>query len=124
MTDMAEFEDGSFDHAIDKAAMDALMSQEGDVWNPDEDVIDKARSMCRHISRILKPGGYHFQISFQQPHFRKKHLLGWHGAAEDYVREEDASDEFDWSFRVESIGGESGCFEDFLYIMQKNIPVV
>ena len=120
MTDMKEFENRSFDQVIDKAAMDALMTQEGDVWNPEASVISKARSMCDHISRILKPGGHHFQISFQQPHFRKKYLLGWHGAAEDCIRKEDASDEFKWSFRVESIGGDGGCFEDFLYIMEKN----
>eukprot|EP00978_Attheya_sp_CCMP212_P048656 scaffold555823_cov51-Attheya_sp.AAC.1 len=34
MTDMSELEDDSFDVVIDKAAMDALMSNEKDVWNP------------------------------------------------------------------------------------------
>jgi hypothetical protein len=121
MTDMSEFSDESFDAVIDKAAMDALMTQEGDVWNPEDSVVEKARSMCRHISRILKPGGYHLQISFQQPHFRKKYLLGWHGAAEDVLRREDGSDEFRWSFRVENTGGDDGaCFQNFLYVMRTN----
>jgi hypothetical protein len=121
MTDMNEFSDESFDVVIDKAAMDALMTQEGDVWNPEDSVVEKARSMCRHISRILKPGGYHLQISFQQPHFRKKYLLGWHGAAEDVLQREDGSDEFRWSFRVENTGGDDGaCFQNFLYVMITN----
>jgi hypothetical protein len=108
------------DVVIDKAAMDALMTQEGDVWNPSDSVVVSARSMCQHISRILKKGGYHLQISFQQRHFRKKYLLGWHGATIDSIQKEDGSDEFKWSFHVDTIGGKNGCFENFLYIMKKH----
>ena len=34
MTDMSELEDESFDVVLDMAAMDALLSAEGDVWHP------------------------------------------------------------------------------------------
>jgi len=78
MTDLS-FPPSTFDVVIDKAAMDALMVNEGDVWNPDAEVVEKARSMCRGISEVLKEGGTHLHISFAQPHFRRKYLLGLHG---------------------------------------------
>lgn len=126
MTDMSELKTESFDVVIDKAAMDALMTREGDVWNPEQEVIDQSRSMCRHISRILKPeGGTHLHISFAQPHFRKKYLLGWHPKTEgeDPLTDqpEEYSLEFGWTYRVETIAGneKDGCFHHFLYTMSK-----
>jgi hypothetical protein len=125
MTDMSSLEDESFDVVIDKAAMDALLSQEGDVWNPHQSVIDQARAMCSHIARILRKGGHHLHMSFAQPHFRKKYLLGWQpkreGEKVQQPTDDRYSEEFGWSFRVETIGGDSnsGCFHHFLYIMTK-----
>jgi hypothetical protein len=131
MTDMHDLEDESFDVVVDKAAMDALLVGEGDVWNPDPTVVALARSMCRHISRILvQDGGHHLHISFAQPHFRKKYLLGWYPANNnnpkdigegdvELERDEDYSHEFGWTFRVETIQKEHGCFHHFLYIMTK-----
>jgi ubiquinone/menaquinone biosynthesis C-methylase UbiE len=75
MTDL-KYEDGVFDVVIDKAAMDALMCDEGDVWDPNPEVLAAADRMCGHISRVLKPNGLFLQISFAQPHFRRKYLLG------------------------------------------------
>lgn len=75
MTDL-KYEDGVFDVVIDKAAMDALMCDEGDVWDPNPEVLAAADRMCGHVSRVLKPNGLFFQISFAQPHFRRKYLLG------------------------------------------------
>jgi SAM-dependent methyltransferase len=66
MTDMSAFGDASFDVVIDKATTDALMTNEGDVWNPDASLISAKRSMCTHISRILRPGGHFLQISLAQ----------------------------------------------------------
>lgn len=131
MTAMTELEDETFDVVIDKAAMDALMVKEGDVWNPNEDVVQQAHSMCQHISRVLKPGGSHLHISFAQPYFRKKYLLGWHHSQQcnnkgeehenDQPRAEDYAFPYAWSFRVETIAGDDsdGCFHHFLYIMVK-----
>lgn len=126
MTDMSEFEDESFDVVIDKAAMDAFMTNEGDVWDPDESAISQARSMCQHISRILKPGGYHLHISFAQPHFRRKYLLGLHNPPSNIqIKNNDGtfSEEFQWTYHVETIRGDEndGCFHHFLYCMQKSL---
>ena len=128
MTHMNDLKDTSFDVVIDKAAMDALMTAEGDVWNPNQSVIDDSRRMCHHISRILKVGGQHLHISFAQPHFRKKYLLGLHpkttGEECVNVENKDYSDEFCWSYRVETIAGDDndGCFHHFLYILTKEEP--
>lgn len=141
MTNMSAFDSESFDIVIDKAAMDAIMTEEGDPWNPDEKVITMSRNMCEHITRVLKPGGYHLHISFAQPHFRKRYLLGLHENNQlDYKNEKleldvdeeefvatctnnglQYSKEFKWSFKTEEIGGDqsNGCFHHFLYIMQK-----
>ena len=121
MTNMNPFSNESFDVVIDKAAMDAIMTEENDVWNPDENVIHMARLMCQHISRILVPNGYHLHISFAQPHFRKKYLLGLHNQNQiESHHDDNYSKEFQWDFKVETIGNsDSGCFHHFLYIMQK-----
>ena len=130
MTHMDTLRDTSFDVVIDKAAMDALMTGEEDVWNPAQTVIDASRRMCHHISRLLKVGGHNLHISFAQPHFRKKYLLGSHPniEGEEGVTggNENYSDEFGWSYRVETIGGDNnrGCFHHFLYIMTKREKVL
>ncbi|KAG2764060.1 hypothetical protein JG687_00003082 [Phytophthora cactorum] len=77
MTKLREvFTPESFDVVIDKAAMDALMCDEGDVWSPSEAVIEQAAAMCSGITSVLVPQGTFVQISFAQPHFRKRFLLG------------------------------------------------
>uniref|UniRef100_H3GHU4 Methyltransferase domain-containing protein n=1 Tax=Phytophthora ramorum TaxID=164328 RepID=H3GHU4_PHYRM len=77
MTKLREvFSAESFDVVIDKAAMDALMCDEGDVWSPTETVIEQAAAMCSGITSVLVPQGTFLQISFAQPHFRKRFLLG------------------------------------------------
>ena len=57
-----------------QAAMDALMCDEGSVWDPAPRTRRDAAAMCRAVSRVLKPGGCFLQISFAQPHFRKRYL--------------------------------------------------
>lgn len=140
MTNMDGLDDQSFDVVIDKAAMDALISNEGNVWDPDQYVIDSCRKMCQHISRILVDGGYHLHISFSQIHFRKKYLLGQHDSpslsqsggvsdqADDEVEElieqknsEDGTEychEFGWDLKVDTLGT-GGMFDHFLYTMKK-----
>ncbi|KAI9915034.1 hypothetical protein PsorP6_007531 [Peronosclerospora sorghi] len=90
------FEAQSFDVVIDKAAMDALMCDEGDVWSPTEAVIEQAHAMCSGITSLLTPQGTFLQISFAQPHFRKRFLLG---------RGEQASfsSVYGWSFAYHNI---------------------
>mmetsp|Transcript_8307 Transcript_8307/g.12349 ORF Transcript_8307/g.12349 Transcript_8307/m.12349 type:complete len:230 (-) Transcript_8307:65-754(-) len=128
MTDLNEsvFPTNSFACVIDKAAMDALMSDEEDVWCPAQKVVDSCRKMCAGISRILQSGGYHVHISFAQPHFRKKYLLGQHPASNNApaqkFNENDDVCEFRWDLNHENIGGEHsvGCFHHFMYVMKKN----
>uniref|UniRef100_A0A7S3LKC0 Methyltransferase domain-containing protein n=1 Tax=Aplanochytrium stocchinoi TaxID=215587 RepID=A0A7S3LKC0_9STRA len=74
MTKMGGFQDCVFDYIIDKAAMDALVTDEGDPWNPSESSLNSTRNMITEVVRTLKPGGKFLQISFQQPHFRNMYL--------------------------------------------------
>ncbi|KAG0151627.1 hypothetical protein CROQUDRAFT_667878 [Cronartium quercuum f. sp. fusiforme G11] len=68
------FEDASFDVAIDKGTMDALMCSKGDVWEPSAEVIANCKKVVDEVVRILKPGGVWIYVTFGQPHFRKRHL--------------------------------------------------
>ena len=83
MTKMDGFGDGEFDVVLDKAAMDAIVTNEGDPWHPDEETVAKVSAMCREVSRVLKPKGKFVQVTFQQPHFRNLFLdrpgndFGW-----------------------------------------------
>uniref|UniRef100_A0A6T8FIE9 Methyltransferase type 11 domain-containing protein n=1 Tax=Proboscia inermis TaxID=420281 RepID=A0A6T8FIE9_9STRA len=120
------FQAEEFDVVIDKAAMDAIMTKENDVWNPSQEVVDSAWSMCSHISRVLKRNGQHIQISFAQPHFRNKYLLGQHVPTQNISAGKSTTNQpvicaFHWDCRHETVEGtnSSGCFQNFMYIMQK-----
>jgi hypothetical protein len=123
------FQEKSFDVVLDKAAMDALVAAEGDVWNPDPNVIQDARAMCEQISRVLTDQGRYLQLSLAQPHFRKKYLLGLHPSSTSSQKnkalnamtrhKEDYSDEFAWTLVYEPVQEERGCFHHYLYIMTK-----
>lgn len=73
------FPDASFDVAIDKGTMDALLAEKGDVWNPSDEVRQACREEIDEVTRVLAPGGVFLYLTFGQPHFRKPHLLrdGW-----------------------------------------------
>lgn len=55
-----EFPAGSFDVVIDKCAMDALLVDEGDPWNPKEEIKETVDKMMTGISQFrfwcLDPG--------------------------------------------------------------------
>jgi SAM-dependent methyltransferase len=116
------FDDDSFDVVIDKAALDALLSDEGDVWNPNQESIQAADQVCRSISRVLKSGGAFLQISLVQPHFRKKYLLGWYCEENVDCSDNSYSDAYHWSFQVH-VAGDTGSSQNFfghyLYVMTK-----
>lgn len=61
-----------------QAAMDALMVDKGDPWNPSPAAVEQTHRMCSEISRVLVSGGVYVQLSFEQAHFRRKLLLGEH----------------------------------------------
>lgn len=117
------FDDSSFDVVIDKAAMDALLVDEGSVWEPNSAAISSVDQMCREVSRVLSPGGVFLQISFSQPHFRTKYLMGQHvmkTVANPYSTPQGFSQLYGWTLAVEKINVEAGCLESFLYTMIKS----
>ncbi|KAH7920389.1 S-adenosyl-L-methionine-dependent methyltransferase [Leucogyrophana mollusca] len=73
--DMSLFDDASFDVAIDKGTMDAMMTSSSDVWNPPEQVVQDCIAEVKEVLRVLrKPSGLFLYITFGQPHFRRRYL--------------------------------------------------
>ena len=105
--------DINFDVIFDKAAMDALCTCEGSVWHPKRDVVEACHKMCLGVTKYLKPGGLFLQISFAQPHFRRKYLNGSHFQEGGY--------NYGWSIETRTLTAKSknACFDYFLYIMKK-----
>lgn len=92
----------SFDIALDKGTMDALMAEGkgSSVWNPGEKVVNDVRIMLKGVDRVLKVGGKLIYITFGQPHFRKQYL-----------------DEIDgWEVEVRTVGE---MFHYFVYVATK-----
>ena len=127
MTDL-KYDTGSFDVVIDKAAMDAIMVDEGDVWNPDDNVIDLVDKMCSGIDRVLHPfHGVHLQISFAQPHFRTKYLMASRQkvleecaeATSPFTAEEGPCDRYHWVCAHQTIEC-GGCLPYYLYLMKRS----
>lgn len=65
----------SWDAIIDKGTMDALMAENGSVWNPSEHVLENVRREVDGVLSLLKPGGVFLYFTFGQPHFRRPHML-------------------------------------------------
>jgi hypothetical protein len=75
MTKMSSLESDSFDYVLDKAAMDALVADEGRSWYPSESSKKSVDDMVKSSCRVLKSGAGRFSIvSFQPVHFRRRHL--------------------------------------------------
>lgn len=71
----------------------ALCTDEGDPWNPSRSVVADLDAICEGVLHVLRPMGRFLSISFQQPHFRKKYLLGAH-----------AGKQYSWDLLVKDIG--------------------
>lgn len=69
-----KFPKETFDLIFDKAAMDALLTDEKDPWNPDEETENQVLQMMESVGSVLKANGCYMQVSFQQPHFRMRYL--------------------------------------------------
>lgn len=121
MTNMT-FENSTFDVVIDKAAMDAIMVDEGDSWDPEEDVISLADNMCLSIKRVLKKQNSLFlQISFAQPHFRTKYLMGYRAEKTkvgSFEGHKGLSHRYGWNLDYKIIDSKTGALDNFLYIMK------
>jgi len=61
-----EFANESFDAAIDKGTMDALLCGDGSTQN--------VSKLCSEVSRVLVPGGRFIVISYGQPDHRMSYL--------------------------------------------------
>ncbi|KAJ3110863.1 hypothetical protein HDU96_006227 [Phlyctochytrium bullatum] len=75
------FPDASFDVVLDKATLDALLCEKGDVWNPSPAIVADAEKAVEEAWRVLKNGGKLVYITFGQPHFRRSYFerLEWAG---------------------------------------------
>ena len=113
------YPDEFFDVVLDKAAMDALMVDEGDVWYPAQSVVDSADQMCCEINRVTKKDtGVFVQISFAQPHFRSKYLMGYRKMEQEcspYESHKGYNERYNWWLTHKPIHVEGGCLNSFLY---------
>jgi SAM-dependent methyltransferase len=118
-----KFEDGSFDLVIDKAAMDAILVSEGDLWHPHAECVHTVHEVCLQTSRVLHDKGIYLQISFAQPHFRTKYLKGdlylHDETVSPYSTSLGKSEVYPWTLQYQTISMEKGCLDSFLYIMKK-----
>ena len=121
------FEDQSFDVVIDKAAMDALVVDEVDVWDPAEEVVRVVHNMCSEVRRVLKKdNGKFILISFAQPHFRTKYLMGYRFSGADvspYESHQGHSSVYDWDLSYRTINKGAGSLDSFMYLMLINPPL-
>ena len=69
-----EYPNETFDVVIDKATMDVIMTDNKDPWNPTEEVKSRGVLVMQNVYKVLKQSGLFIQISFDQPHFRKKFI--------------------------------------------------
>ncbi|OJT09777.1 hypothetical protein TRAPUB_13736 [Trametes pubescens] len=69
-----KFDDDSFDVAIDKGTMDAMMTAKADVWDPPEEVVQNCNREVNEVLRVLRKGGIFVYLTFGQPHFRRRYL--------------------------------------------------
>jgi SAM-dependent methyltransferase len=97
------FASNSFDFVLDKGTLDALITDRADKWEPEEDVYETAAIYFREIARVLNGGGIFLQISFGQPHFRRRL----------FEREE-----FHWDVQVHTLNP-THSFHFFMYECQK-----
>jgi ubiquinone/menaquinone biosynthesis C-methylase UbiE len=122
-----DFPSQSFDVVIDKAAMDALVVEEGDVWDPHTEVIQSTHKNCLETQRVLTETGTFLMISFAQPHFRTKYLMGYRAAGVEvgaFQSHQGWSEVYGWTLRFKAINKGSGCLDSFLYTMVKSAPPV
>lgn len=67
ITDMSVLDSNTFDLAVDKSTIDALLC--GD------DAFMKVAQMLKETQRVLKPGGHYFAISYGRPESRSFHFV-------------------------------------------------
>ena len=96
-----DFGGSSFDVAIDKSTLDAMLY--GSLWDPEEEVKENVTAYVDEVARVLKPGGIWLYVTFRQPHFLKP-LLSREGV---------------WEVRVETLQDAPGSLEYFGFVIKK-----
>ena len=93
-----KFPDDSFDLAVDKSTIDALLCGDDSFLN--------VAKMTREVQRVLKVGGHYVAISYGQPENRTAHFTWEH---------------LNWEYRHESVVEEGEDLESkhYLYICKK-----
>ena len=92
----------TFDVAIDKGTLDALVTEKHDPWNPHESLRHKISDYLHQVYDILNSNGIFLHITWSQPHFRRIFL--------------EASP---FKVIVKTIPSPDDAFEYYLYICEK-----
>jgi hypothetical protein len=92
-----------FDIVIDKAAMDALLTNMQDPWDPEEEIRRDVDRYLTGVSGLLDPQSHFVQISFAQPHFQKEFFQ---------------NDKYGWKFSFKQFGHDFS-LGYFFYVLQK-----
>lgn len=90
----------TFDVALDKGTLDALLTVKHDPWSPPQSLLMKIKLYMEQISKVLMPNGVFIHITFAQPHFRKQFL------------------ESCFEVSVHTLGG-SDSFDYYIYVCKK-----
>eukprot|EP01006_Ploeotia_vitrea_P031673 TRINITY_DN63987_c0_g1_i4.p1 TRINITY_DN63987_c0_g1~~TRINITY_DN63987_c0_g1_i4.p1 ORF type:complete len:212 (+),score=31.48 TRINITY_DN63987_c0_g1_i4:28-663(+) len=100
-----QFDSDTFDVVLDKATMDAFVPKEIYGEAPNEN----CQTMVNEVKRVLKGGGQFVQITFGQPHMRKKYFqpLLEQGKAET------GDVKYTWKLEMKTLGGQG--FIDYYY---------
>lgn len=97
------FESNTFDVAIDKGTLDALLSYKGSVWSLPDNIRKSCQQYMDEVHRVLKPKGTFLYISYRQPHFARLVI-----------------DQHYWKVDTQVLGGSSGYMEYFGYSIENN----
>ena len=65
-----QFDDQFFDVVIEKATIDALLTEETNPWDISQESRDKLSSVLKEVYRVLRSEGQFLSISFFAAHFR------------------------------------------------------
>jgi len=119
MLAMTSFDDSAFDMVIGKGSLDALQASIKDVWDPSAESRRQADVFLREVRRVLTASGTFFSVSFEQPHFRTKFLMGKTDAFETdpYKSFKGYCPVYGWNLDFIDIGAD-GCLSVFIYTMQ------
>ncbi|KAJ3414804.1 hypothetical protein HDV05_006051 [Chytridiales sp. JEL 0842] len=65
-----------YDVVIDKGTLDAFLTgwPDEDPWDPSEPCLQQCRDYMHQVEKVLKPDGVFIQITWSQPHFRRRFL--------------------------------------------------